>query len=27
VDVIRLGIHQLLAMRVPDHAAVDSSCE
>jgi 16S rRNA (cytosine967-C5)-methyltransferase len=26
-DVIRLGIHQLLAMRVPDHAAVDSSCE
>ena len=27
VDVIRLGIHQILAMRVPDHAAVDSSCE
>lgn len=27
VDVIRLGIHQLLSMRVPDHAAVDSSCE
>ena len=26
-DVVRLGIHQLLAMRVPDHAAVDSSCE
>lgn len=26
-DVIRLGVHQLLAMRVPDHAAVDSSCE
>ena len=26
-DVICLGIHQLLAMRVPDHAAVDSSCE
>jgi 16S rRNA (cytosine967-C5)-methyltransferase len=26
-DVIRLGIHQLVAMRVPDHAAVDSSCE
>ena len=26
-DVIRLGIHQLLSMRVPDHAAVDSSCE
>ncbi len=27
VDVVRLGIHQLLSMRVPDHAAVDSSCE
>ena len=27
VDVVRMGIHQLLAMRVPDHAAVDSSCE
>jgi 16S rRNA (cytosine967-C5)-methyltransferase len=26
-DVVRLGIHQLLSMRVPDHAAVDSSCE
>ena len=26
-DVICLGIHQLLTMRVPDHAAVDSSCE
>jgi len=26
-DVIRLGIHQLLSMRVPDHAAVDSACE
>jgi 16S rRNA (cytosine967-C5)-methyltransferase len=26
-NVIRLGIHQLLSMRVPDHAAVDSSCE
>jgi 16S rRNA (cytosine967-C5)-methyltransferase len=26
-DVLRLGAHQLLAMRVPDHAAVDSSCE
>jgi len=26
-DIIRLGIHQLLSMRVPDHAAVDSSCE
>lgn len=25
-DVLRLGAHQLLAMRVPDHAAVDSSC-
>lgn len=25
-DVLRLGVHQLLAMRVPDHAAVDSSC-
>lgn len=26
-DVLRLGAHQLLAMRVPDHAAVDSSCQ
>jgi 16S rRNA (cytosine967-C5)-methyltransferase len=26
-DVLRLGAHQLLAMRVPDHAAVDSTCE
>jgi 16S rRNA (cytosine967-C5)-methyltransferase len=25
-DVLRLGAHQLLSMRVPDHAAVDSSC-
>ena len=25
-DVLRLGVHQILAMRVPDHAAVDSSC-
>ncbi|MBI1352434.1 MAG: rRNA cytosine-C5-methyltransferase [Actinomycetales bacterium] len=25
-DVLRLGAHQLLAMRVPAHAAVDSSC-
>jgi 16S rRNA (cytosine967-C5)-methyltransferase len=27
LDVLRLGTHQLLAMRVPDHAAVDSSCQ
>lgn len=27
VDVLRLGCHQILSMRVPDHAAVDSSCE
>lgn len=27
VDVLRLGSHQILNMRVPDHAAVDSSCE
>lgn len=27
LDVLRMGVHQLLAMRVPDHAAVDSSCE
>lgn len=26
-DILRLGTHQLLAMRVPDHAAVDSSCD
>ena len=26
-DVLRMGTHQLLAMRVPDHAAVDSSCD
>jgi 16S rRNA (cytosine967-C5)-methyltransferase len=26
-DVLRLGAHQLLAMRVPDHAAVTSSCD
>ena len=26
-DILRLGAHQLLAMRVPDHAAVDSACE
>jgi 16S rRNA (cytosine967-C5)-methyltransferase len=26
-DILRLGAHQLLAMRVPDHAAVDSSCQ
>ena len=25
--VLRLGVHQLLNMRVPSHAAVDSSCE
>ena len=25
--VLRLGAHQLLCMRVPSHAAVDSSCE
>ena len=25
-DILRMGAHQLLAMRVPDHAAVDSSC-
>ena len=25
-DVLRVGAHQILAMRVPDHAAVDSSC-
>lgn len=27
LDILRLGAHQLLAMRVPDHAAVDSSCD
>jgi 16S rRNA (cytosine967-C5)-methyltransferase len=27
LDLLRLGTHQLLAMRVPDHAAVDSSCQ
>ena len=26
-DILRLGAHQLLSMRVPDHAAVDSACE
>ena len=26
-DILRLGTHQLLHMRVPDHAAVDSSCD
>lgn len=26
-SVLRLGVHQLLNMRVPSHAAVDSSCE
>lgn len=26
-DILRLGAHQVLAMRVPDHAAVDSSCD
>lgn len=25
LDVVRMGVHQLIAMRVPDHAAVDSS--
>ena len=27
LDILRLGVHQILAMRVPDHAAVDSSCD
>lgn len=27
LQVLRLGTHQLLSMRVPDHAAVDSTCE
>lgn len=26
LDICRLGTHQILSMRVPDHAAVDSSC-
>jgi len=26
LDILRLGAHQILSMRVPDHAAVDSSC-
>ena len=26
-DILRLGAHQILAMRVPDHAAVDSTCD
>jgi len=26
-DILRMGVHQLLDMRVPDHAAVDTSCE
>ena len=26
LDILRLGTHQILSMRVPDHAAVDSSC-
>lgn len=26
-DVLRLGVHQLLAMRVPDHAAITTSVE
>lgn len=26
-DVLRLGVHQLLSMRVPDHAAISSSVE
>jgi 16S rRNA (cytosine967-C5)-methyltransferase len=26
LDILRLGTHQILGMRVPDHAAVDSSC-
>lgn len=25
LDVLRIGVHQVVAMRVPDHAAVDSS--
>ena len=27
VDIVRLGVHQLLSMRGPVHAAVDSSCQ
>ncbi len=27
LDVLRLGVHQLVAMRVPDHAAISSSVE
>lgn len=26
-DILRLGTHQLLAMRVPVHAAIDTSCD
>ncbi len=26
-DILRMGAHQILDMRVPDHAAVDTSCE
>lgn len=26
LDIMRLGTHQLVSMRVPDHAAVDSTC-
>lgn len=26
-DIMRMGAHQILDMRVPDHAAVDTSCE
>ena len=27
LDVLRLGVHQLLAMRVPDHAAVSATVD
>jgi 16S rRNA (cytosine967-C5)-methyltransferase len=27
LDILRLGVHQILSMRVPDHAAVDSACD
>lgn len=27
LDVLRLGVHQVVAMRVPDHAAVDSTVQ
>lgn len=27
LDILRMGVHQLLSMRVPDHAAVDTSCD